>query len=207
MMPLNWEARVPRQVVPYCSGFYWYVSVVDPGGVSRGVHTLLLDLTLVWDWKFYINRIVYHFLLADICWWKAHCILPLNLIPGILKNVIVFGYPSMICLPLLAKQYFPRQRQVGIHRLRNTWSWSLLSQLVNNYGDNSADNLFLWCGGCGGEAICHQNIQQSFLNQSLDPPPPTPNKNILDLPLCLRVWCMCSQTFYSLLVRGTLKNM
>ena len=31
--------------------------------------------------------------------------------PGILKNVIVFGYPLMICSPLLAKQCFPRQRR------------------------------------------------------------------------------------------------
>ena len=81
----------------------------------------------------------------------------------------------MICSPLLAKQYSPHQWQVGVHRLRNTRS--------DNYGDNLADNLFLWCGGCGGEVISYKNVQQSFLNQSLDPP----NKKFLDLPLCLRV--------------------
>ena len=26
------------------------------------------------------------------------------------------------------------------------------------------------CGGCVGEVICHKKVQQSFLNQSLDPP-------------------------------------
>ena len=31
--------------------------------------------------------------------------------PGIFKNVIVFGYPLMICSPLLVKQCFPRQRR------------------------------------------------------------------------------------------------
>ena len=35
-------------------------------------------------------------------------------IKGIFKNVIGFlGYPAMICSPLLAKQYFPRQRQLA----------------------------------------------------------------------------------------------
>ena len=63
---------------------------------------------------------------------------------GDVKNVIVFGYPPIICLALLAKQYFPRQRG-GIHRLdKNTWP-------------------SLW------EVICHIKVQQSFLNQSLSP--------------------------------------
>ena len=34
-------------------------------------------------------------------------------------------------------------------------------------------------GGCGGEVICLKKVQQSFLNQSLDPP----NKKFLDPPL------------------------
>ena len=34
------------------------------------------------------------------------------------------------------------------------------------------------CGGCGGEAICHQKVQQSFLNQSLDTPPHHPQLKI-----------------------------
>ena len=33
-----------------------------------------------------------------------------------IKNVIVFGYPPMICSPLITKQYFP------CHRLRNKCS-------------------------------------------------------------------------------------
>ena len=33
--------------------------------------------------------------------------------------------------------------------------------------------------GCGGEVICLKKVQQSFLNQSLDPP----NKKFLDPPL------------------------
>ena len=46
---------------------------------------------------------------------NAPCILLiLNKIPGTLKNVIVFGYPPMTYSPLLAKQYFPRQRQPAL---------------------------------------------------------------------------------------------
>ena len=81
----------------------------------------------------------------------------------------------MICSPLLAKQYSLHQLQVGVHRLRNT--------RPDNYGDNLADNLFLWCGGCGGEVISYKKVQQSFLNQSLD----SPKNKFLDLPLCLHV--------------------
>ena len=36
------------------------------------------------------------------------CILPLNWIPGIFKNLIVFGYPPVTSPPLLANQYSPR---------------------------------------------------------------------------------------------------
>ena len=35
--------------------------------------------------------------------------------------------------------------------------------------------------GCEGEVICHNKVQQSFLNQNLDPLPP--NQKFLDLPL------------------------
>ena len=58
----------------------------------------------------------------------------------------------MICSPHLTKQFFPRQWQAtGIHRLRNKWL-SLLFQLVDNFGDNSADNVQLrLVGGDMGE--------------------------------------------------------
>ena len=57
----------------------------------------------------------------------------------------------MICSPLLTKQFFPRQwRATGIHRLRNKWL-SLLFQLVENYGDNSAELQLQLVGGDMGE--------------------------------------------------------
>ena len=40
-----------------------------------------------------------------------------------------------------------------------------------------------WWEGVWGEVLCHKKVQQSFLNQTLDPPPHPPNKKFLDLPL------------------------
>ena len=62
------------------------------------------------------------------------------------------------------------------------------------------------CGWCGGEVICHKNVPQSFLNQSLDPPAPS-NQKFLDPPLENRpkkllsnYWCIkiikCSFKYY-----------
>ena len=62
-------------------------------------------------------------------------------------NVIVFGYPPMICSPLLAKQYFLRQRRPAFT------DWETLGRLREKKN-------------------CHNKGQQSFLNQSLDAPIP-----------------------------------
>ena len=59
-----------------------------------------------------------------------------------IQVVIVLGYLPMICSPLLSTAVFPAPTATGVHRLRNMWS-SLLSQLVDNGCDNSADSLFL----------------------------------------------------------------
>ena len=56
-------------------------------------------------------------------------------IPGILKIVVVFDLFASA-----RKAVFPAPAAMRIHRWRNTWS-SLLSQLVDNYGDNSADDV------------------------------------------------------------------
>ena len=52
--------------------------------------------------------------------------------------------------------------------------------------------------GCGGGAICHNKVQQSFLNQSLDPP----NQKFLDpplsrSPLIIELHSTCSQVYHS----------
>ena len=69
------------------------------------------DLTLVWDWNSYINRIVYHFLTSWFFLMKRALYFATELNSRDIRNVIVFGYPPMICSPLLAKQSFPRQRR------------------------------------------------------------------------------------------------
>ena len=104
-----------------------------------------------------------------LCYWqifKVHYILPLNYILGILKNVIAFGYPPMICSPLLTKQYTVRgQGIITCNRDR-------------------------WHGVCGvwGRSNLPQNVQQSFLNQSSDPHPPPPIKNSW-----IRLWIIISR--------------
>ena len=52
--------------------------------------------------------------------------------------------------------------------------------------------------GCGGEVICLKKVQQSFLNQSLDPP----NQKFLDppllkSPLITEPHLTCSQAYHS----------
>ena len=102
ILPTELEVLTPVSEV---SRIQWRIRGESPGGFGSS----LPDLTLVWDWNSYIDRIVYHFLTGWFFQWNARCILPLNKIPGILKNVIVFGYS-----PLLAKQYFPRERRPAL---------------------------------------------------------------------------------------------
>ena len=54
-------------------------------------------------------------------------------------NINCFWVPSCDLFAFVRKAVFPAPPASGVHRLRNTWS-SLLSQLINNYGDNLADN-------------------------------------------------------------------
>ena len=104
--------------------------------------TCYLHLTIAWLLQFLTNVITIndrYYNLRRLLLQLTTCITTHDII------TIHDRYPPMICSPLLAKQYFPRQRRpVGVLRLRTTWS-------------------SLW------EVICHKKVQQSFLNQSLDP--------------------------------------
>ena len=55
-----------------------------------------------------------------------------------IKKCNCFWVPSYDLFASARKAVFPAPTATVVHRLRNTWS-SLLSQLVENYGDNSAD--------------------------------------------------------------------
>ena len=59
--------------------------------------------------------------------------------PGVFDWGWERGDPSYDLFTSACKAVFPAPKEIGVHRLRNTWS-SLLSQLVDNYGDNSVDN-------------------------------------------------------------------
>ena len=56
-----------------------------------------------------------------------------------IKKCNCFWVPSYDLFASARKAVFLEPTATGVHRLRNTWS-SLLSQLVDKYGDNSADN-------------------------------------------------------------------
>ena len=60
--------------------------------------------------------------------------------PGIFKNVIVFGYPLMICSPLLVKQCFPRKRRpVFIARPITTFYQPVKSSEIENETVNGVE--------------------------------------------------------------------
>ena len=68
-----------------------------------------------------------------------------------------FGIPSYVG-SMICSRSVPAPTAIGVHRLRNMWS-------------------SLW------EEICHTKVQQSFLNQSLDPS----NQKFLDPPLLWQI--------------------
>ena len=69
----------------------WRIQGEGPGGPDPPYQTWRLQL---WDWNSYIDRIVYHFLTGWFFLMKR-----------------AWQFSTMICSPLLAKQYFPRQRR------------------------------------------------------------------------------------------------
>ena len=115
---------------------------------------LLTDLTLVWGWNSYIDRIVYHFLTGWFFLMKRALQFATKLNSKDIKKCNCFWVPSYGLLASARKAVFPTSTATGVHRLRNTWS-------------------SLW------EVICHKKVQQPFLNQSLDPL----NPKSLDPPL------------------------
>ena len=97
----------------------------------------------------------------------------------------------MICSPLLAKPYFPRHRGPAFTDCETRgrlcfFSWSTIMVQEENVprvhvftsriqvdvrGQGFITCNRDWWEGVWGEVICHKTVQQSFLNQSLDPPP------------------------------------
>ena len=122
----------------------WIVSGGSRGRVL-GVQTPVSDLTLVWDWNSYIDRILYHSFLWLIFLMKHALHFATKLNSRDIKKCDCFWVPSYDLFASARKAVFPAPTATGsVHRLRNTWS-------------------SLW------EVICHTKVQQSFLNQSLDP--------------------------------------
>ena len=103
ILPTELEVLTPVSEV---SRIQWRIRGEGPGGFGSS----LPDLTLVWDWNSYIDRIVYHFLTGWFFQWNARCILPLNKIPGILKNDCFWVLSSA------RKAVLPARTATGAHR-------------------------------------------------------------------------------------------
>ena len=135
------------------------------------------------------------FKVADFLMKRVLHIFATKLISKDIQKCNCFLVPSYDLFASARKAVFPAPLATGIHRLRNTWS-SLLFQLVDNYGTRGECSKgasfksriqvhvrgqgFITCNrdwweGVWGEVICHKKVQQSILNQSLDPPPPIKN--------------------------------
>ena len=123
---------------------------VTSGGSRERVQTPLSDLTLVWNWNSHINidRIIYHFLTGRFFLTKSalHFATKLNS-RDIQKCNLLFLGTLLWYLASAHKAVFPAPTATSFDILGNMWS-------------------SLW------EVICHKQVQRSFLNQSMDPPPP-----------------------------------
>ena len=110
-----------------------------PNGVSRGrvwgIKTppppppFLTDLTLVWGWNSYIDRIVYHFLTGWFFLIKRALQFWTKLNSRDIQKSNCSWVPSYDLFASARKAVFSAPTATGVHRLRNAWS-SLLSQLV-----------------------------------------------------------------------------
>ena len=109
----------------------------------------LSDLTLVWDWNSYIERIVYHFLTDWLFLMKQELHFATKLNSSDIQKCNCFSVPSYDLFTSARKAVFPAPLATGVQKLRKTWS-SLLSQLVDNYGTR---------GGCSKGASFTSRIQ------------------------------------------------
>ena len=135
----TWVARVPWQVLPYCSGFYcsclwqshsnfdmfqWWIQGECQGGPDP--QTSLSDLTLVWDWKFYIDRIVYHFSTGWYLLIKHALHFATKLNSRDIKKCNCFWVPFYDLFTSACKAVFPapiasRGSQIEKHAARQLW--------------------------------------------------------------------------------------
>ena len=149
--------------------------MTDPGGGSGGLRILpsrpdaclrlkflhRRDRISLFNWLIFLMKGTLHFATKQNSWD--------------IKNVIVFGYSPLICSPLLAKQYFPPPPPPtanGAHRGGCSKSASFMGASAYGKGPKNYNVQPRPVAGGGGGG--------SFLNQSFDRPPPTPNQKFLD---------------------------
>ena len=172
---------------------YWTLSHPDwISGGSRGrirglriPPPLLSDLTLVWDWNSYIDRIVYRFLIG---WFfflmKQELHFATNLNSRDIKKCNCFSVPSYD-LFACARSSISRanghrcsqfEKNVVVSAFsagRQLWHKRRMSRIqVHGKRPRNYNVQPRLVRGVRAEEICHKKFQQSFLNQSLDSPPP-----------------------------------
>ena len=154
----------------------------------------LSDLTLVWDWNSYIERIVYHFLTDWLFLMKQELHFATKLNSSDIQKCNCFSVPPMICSPLLAKLYFPRHwRPVfknwekrgrlcflswstimaqeedvpRVHPLRVEFKYTVRGQGIITCNRD-------WWEGVWGRSNLPQKISTALSEPKFEPPPPRP---------------------------------
>lgn len=128
----SWATDISSVKLSWCSGG------------SGGSRPPLSELTPVSDWNSYIHRIIIiiSFFNCLIFLMKRTLHFATKLNSRDVQKCNCFWVPSCDLFASSRKAVFPTPMATGVHRLRNKWL-SLLFQLVDNFGDNSADNMQL----------------------------------------------------------------
>ena len=147
-------------------------TVTDQGGGSGGFGPSPPDMTLVWDWNSYIDRIVYHFLTGWFFLMKLALHFTTKLNSWDIKKCNCFWVLSYDPFASAREAVFPAPTVTGVHRggcskvvsFTGAWAYGKGPKNYNNVQPRPM-------GGGGG----------SFLNQSFDrslpsPPPPNPHQ-------------------------------
>ena len=149
-------------------------TVTDQGGGPGGFGPSPPDMTLVWDWNSYIDRIVYHFLTGWFFLMKLALHFATKLNSWDIKKCNCFWVLSYDPFASAREAVFPAPTVTGVHRGGCSKVVSFTGASAYGKGPKNYNNVQPRPMGGGGGG--------SFLNQSFDrsrapPPKPPPKKN------------------------------
>ena len=129
----------------------------DQDAPSPSSASLLTDLTLVWGWNSYIDKIVYHFLTGSFFLIKRALHFATKQNSRDIQKYNCFWVPSYDLFASARKAVFSAPTATGVHGLIEK------------------------CVVISAFSAGHKKVKQSILYQNLDfpppPPPPPPTKN------------------------------